>query len=118
MGKHRSFDKLSPGIDNSLSLDSHVSLGKRIRYLRKLQKMTQFQLACILGVSEIYICQFECGKKFKDVKLGSVKKLARALDCDLIIRIRPRWAEERPTAVLDGPTPKYSEKEVPHGQRP
>lgn len=54
-----------------------MSVGKNIRKHRKEKKLTQKQLASILGVSEGMISQYESKET---LKLDTIKKIAKALD--------------------------------------
>ena len=55
---------------------SHVSarFGSRLRQLRRERRLTQVQLASMLGVNRGYLSEMECGKK--SMTLLYLKKIA------------------------------------------
>lgn len=56
----------------------------KLKEMRKKRKMTQMELSKKSGVSHPTIVRLESGKP-ADVKLGTLRKLASALDCKLQI---------------------------------
>ena len=60
----------------------------QIKKIRKLQKMTQQQLAALSGVSQSKICEYERGKVMPG--LEAADKIARALRCTLDDLVHPK----------------------------
>lgn len=58
-----------------------MSVGKNIRKFRKLNKLTQEELANKLGVSDKTISSWEVDRTEPDI--GTVQKLARYFGCDI-----------------------------------
>lgn len=58
-----------------------MSIGENIRYLRKKAKLTQKQLAQMVGVNEVTIRSYERGKY--EPKTDVLYRLVRALDCNI-----------------------------------
>lgn len=58
-----------------------MSVGKNIRKFRKLNKLTQEELANKLGVSDKTISSWEIDRTEPDI--GTVQKLARYFGCDI-----------------------------------
>ena len=57
---------------------SNTTLGKRLKELRRERKITQEQLAELIKTSYKYIQRIE-GKTPPDIRLSTIKKLAKAL---------------------------------------
>jgi XRE family aerobic/anaerobic benzoate catabolism transcriptional regulator len=60
-----------------MATDIRVSLGKRIRELRKARQWRQIDLAAHSGLNAIYICDVERGEK--QLCLFAIEKLAAGL---------------------------------------
>ena len=60
---------------------SAVLLGRRLRALRRLKRLTQLELASEVGISVSMLSTIERGIKYPRVEL--IRKLARALDVPL-----------------------------------
>lgn len=58
-----------------------MSVGSKIREIRKSRNMTQVELAAKVNVDSSFICQIERGSKTPNIVLS--KELADALDCDI-----------------------------------
>lgn len=58
-----------------------VLLGSRIQELRKVCRLTQAQLAEIIGIDEKHMSKIECGRHFPSLEL--LNKIAEALDKSL-----------------------------------
>lgn len=58
-------------------VDINKRLGERIRYFRKIQKMTQEDLAFESGIDYSYINEIEAGKRNPSVK--RINDIAKAL---------------------------------------
>lgn len=43
-------------------------IGMRIKYLRKLKKISQLKLSVILGINKNYICDLEKGRRNPNIK--------------------------------------------------
>lgn len=56
---------------------------KNVRYYRKLQLLTQEQLAEKSDLSISYIKQIESCKEFKNVSMTSILKISKALGVDV-----------------------------------
>lgn len=67
-------------------------LGPSLRRLRKHKNMSLKELSEILGTSESAIHRYESG--WDRFELRTLRRLARALDADLEIRLTPRQARE------------------------
>ena len=61
-----------------LTSNQAITIGKRIKRLRKEKEITQKELAKKTGIAEITIRQYEAGKY--NPKLANVEKIAKALD--------------------------------------
>ena len=62
-------------------MDINKQLGMRIKYLRRLKKMSQEDLALEAGVNKNYLSDLERGERNPTVKV--LDKIARALDINL-----------------------------------
>ena len=58
-----------------------MSIGENIRYLRKQAKLTQKQLAQMVGVNEVTIRSYERGKY--EPKTDVLYRLVKVLDCNI-----------------------------------
>lgn len=56
-------------------------MGYKIKEYRLLRKLTQEELASKSGVTRVTICNIENGTQ--DIKVGNLKKIAKALDVKL-----------------------------------
>lgn len=74
-------------------------LGPFLRRLRTHKKLSLKELSEILGTSESAIHRYESG--WDRFELRTLRRLARALDADLEIRLTPRQAEEPSTDPRD-----------------
>lgn len=57
-------------------------LGLKIKELRKLKRLTQEQLAEMVGLDIGYISKLEVGRNFP--KIGTLEKIAQVLDVELV----------------------------------
>ena len=62
-------------------------IGLRIAYFRKLQNMTQGELAERLHINQNYLSHIESGSANKTVSLPLLIKISRALDVELAILV-------------------------------
>ena len=62
-------------------MDINKQLGMRIKYLRRLKRMSQEDLALEAGVNKNYLSDLERGERNPTVKI--LEKIARALDINL-----------------------------------
>ena len=62
-------------------------IGLRIAYFRKLQNMTQGELAERLHINKNYLSHIESGSANKTVSLPLLIKISRALDVELAILV-------------------------------
>lgn len=67
-------------------MDHKKLLGQRIKYFRKTKKLTQEQLAELVGMEPNSISIIESGRNFPT--LNSLEKIAKALDIELNILFR------------------------------
>lgn len=67
-------------------MDHKKLLGQRIKYFRKSKKLTQEQLAELVGMEPNSISIIESGRNFPT--LNSLEKIAKALDIELNILFR------------------------------
>jgi transcriptional regulator with XRE-family HTH domain len=58
-----------------------VSIGENIKKLRETKKLTQQQLADLVGVERPYITAFERGSRIPNMPIGDA--IAKALGCTL-----------------------------------
>ena len=73
---------------------SAVLLGRRLRALRRLKRLTQLELASEVGISVSMLSTIERGIKYPRVEL--IRTLARALDVPLEeFFVLPETVEER-----------------------
>lgn len=59
-----------------------MTVGEKIKSIRKLKKISQQELGNMLGVSQAMIAQYENGKRIP--KIETLIKIAEALDLSLI----------------------------------
>ena len=62
-------------------MNIYIQLGKRIAYLRKQRKMSQFDLSLESNVNKNYICDLEKGRRNPTILV--LNKIAIALNTDL-----------------------------------
>ena len=62
-------------------MNIYIQLGKRIAYLRKQRKMSQFDLSLESSVNKNYICDLEKGRR--NPTLMILNRIAIALEIDL-----------------------------------
>ena len=67
-------------------MDHKKLLGQKIKYFRKAKKLTQEQLAQLVGMEPNSISIIESGRNFPT--LNSLEKIAKALDIELNILFR------------------------------
>ncbi len=67
-------------------MDHKKLLGQKIKYFRKAKKLTQEQLAELVGMEPNSISIIESGRNFPT--LNSLEKIAKALDIELNILFR------------------------------
>lgn len=68
-------------------------LAQRFRDLRIERGMTQGELAAVLGVNQPAIAQVEraaAGREQANFRLATLEQFAWALECDLVVELRPR----------------------------
>lgn len=74
-----------------------LPIGKQVQLVREALGMTQSQLAKRCGIRQSMIARLENDPSL-DLRLSTIQKLARGLDCKLIARFAP---EEEIEKVLD-----------------
>lgn len=74
-----------------------VSIGESVKIIRKLQKMSQNDLAAVSGIPQSTISAIECDR----ISLGveRAKQLARALKCHPAVLVFSGWDVEHETAA-------------------
>lgn len=79
-------------ITNNILHEQYNNFRNNIKYYRKLNNLTQEELAEKTDLSISYIKQIESNKEFKNVSLTVILKLSKALDVSVdklfIIRIK------------------------------
>jgi transcriptional regulator with XRE-family HTH domain len=65
------------------------AIGKQLRKRREAEGITQIQLAARATVSRNMISRIEV-RKDQNVSLATLRALADALDCDLVVKLKPR----------------------------
>ena len=83
-----------------------MTVGEKIKYIRKQNKISQQELGNMLGVSQAMIAQYENGKRIP--KIETLIKIAEALDCE-VSDIDENIIVHRHTVRL-GPTPENVEQ--------
>lgn len=74
---------------------SSVLLGRRLRALRRLKRLTQLELASEVGISVSMLSTIERGAKYPRVDL--IRKFARTLNVPLEeFFVLPEYVEKRP----------------------
>ena len=58
-----------------------MTVGEKIKSIRKIKKISQQELGNMLGVSQAMIAQYENGKRIP--KIETLIKIAEALDCEV-----------------------------------
>ena len=66
---------------SSMTISTRESLGKRIRELRKANKLSQQKLALMTGVERSYLAKLEAGKR--NPSIDCIEKIAGGLDITL-----------------------------------
>jgi len=66
--------------------DRAIKLGEQVRRLRETRGMSQVDLARRMATSQSAIARLEAGGV--DPKVGTLERLSRALDADLILELR------------------------------
>lgn len=79
-------------------MDHKKLLGQRIKYFRKTKKLTQEQLAELVGMEPNSISIIESGRNFPT--LNSLEKIANALDIELNILFRYRQIKDN-SQIID-----------------
>ena len=64
----------------------YVNLGKRIRELRKLNQLTQMELADLTGISYVYVSKIENGQAYPGLEIISEIAEAVGVTIDYLIR--------------------------------
>ena len=83
-----------------------MTVGEKIKYIRKQNKISQQELGNMLGVSQAMIAQYENGKRIP--KIETLIKIAEALDCE-VSDIDENIIVHRHTVRL-GPAPENIEQ--------
>ena len=83
-----------------------MTVGEKIKSIRKLKKISQQELGNMLGVSQAMIAQYENGKRIP--KIETLIKIAEALDCE-VSDINENIIVHRHT-VRFGPAPENIEQ--------
>jgi predicted XRE-type DNA-binding protein len=78
--------RLAREVDEILS---EMRLEQDLAALRERRKLTQRQVAKLLGTSQPYIAKLESGR-VKNLGVGTLVKYAQALGGTVTVRIRPR----------------------------
>jgi transcriptional regulator with XRE-family HTH domain len=78
----------------------YLELGGRIAELRKIQQLTQIQLANLLDVNQQVIASYEIGRR--KVPASMIPKLAKvlAVSVEEMLGVSPRPAKRGPTSKL------------------
>ncbi len=83
-----------------------MTVGEKIKSIRKLKKISQQELGNMLGVSQAMIAQYENGKRIP--KIETLIKIAEALECE-VSDIDENITVHRHTVKLE-PTPEDIER--------
>lgn len=70
-------------ITNKELNNKYNALSYNIKFYRKINKITQEQLAELSDLSTSYIKQIESGKEFKNLTLNSMLKISKALNVSI-----------------------------------
>ena len=70
------------------------AIGKQLRQRREAEGITQIQLAARATVSRNMISRIERDKT-QNTSLATLRALADALDCDLVVKLKPREPERQ-----------------------
>lgn len=70
-------------MNNRYIADNYNILISNIKYYRKINNLTQEQLAERADLSVSYIKQLESGHTYKNITFGSIAKIASALEIEL-----------------------------------
>lgn len=78
-----------------MDLSDYYTLVTNIKYYRKINEITQEQLAEKAELSVSYIKQLESCKRFKNITVKSLSKIAKALnvDIDVLFKDNPKTKE-------------------------
>ena len=76
-----------------------MSLGLRIKTLRRSKGLTQKSLAELVNVSRIYIQSLECNRRLPSMKL--LKRLAGALDVDMVDLVQNPYRDSSGRLLLE-----------------
>jgi len=102
-------------------IDEHINVGIafQIRSLRDRQKLTQVELAELLGVKQPLISAWE-NPNYGRHTLGTLKDLAKAFDMGLLVRFVPfstlvDWTSNLTSDVIA--PPNFGEEEVSQNRK-
>lgn len=70
-------------ITNKELSNKYNTLSYNIKFYRKINKITQEQLAELSDLSTSYIKQIESGREFKNLTLNSMLKISKALNVSI-----------------------------------
>lgn len=75
-----------------------MNLGQKIKFQRKKKNMTQAELAKKIGVSSNQVINhYETG--FRTPSLSMLRKIAAALDCDLLIELKEKKSSNQKPSI-------------------
>jgi transcriptional regulator with XRE-family HTH domain len=90
-GELKADPRLAREVDEILT---EMRLEQDLAALREKRKLTQRQVARLLGTSQPYVAKLESGR-VRNLGVGTLVKYARALGATVSVQIKPRTA--RPT---------------------
>lgn len=96
-GRMKADSRLAREVDEILG---EMRLEQDLAALREKRRLTQRQVARLLGTSQPYVAKLESGR-VKNLGIGTLVKYARALGGTVTVRIRPlaRRAAARPARL-------------------
>jgi predicted XRE-type DNA-binding protein len=91
-GRLEADPRLAREVDEILS---EMRIGQDLAALREKRKLTQRQVAKLIGASQPYVAKLESGR-VKNLGVGTLVKYAQALGATVTVQIKPR--AHRPAA--------------------
>ena len=65
-----------------------VAIARQVTEQRRARRLSQHELAELCGTTQSAIARLERGKR--PPRLDTLARIANALDCDLVVQLRPR----------------------------
>ena len=87
----RSLERLRERIAGAENGWFFAQIAEEVANLRKERKLTQLELAALVGTTQSAIARLESGGR--PPRIDTLLKIAAALGCDLVVRLVPRGSQ-------------------------